>query len=93
MKSCHFCGTALALGASVARTDSCPKCFSDLKCCKNCRFFDPSRNNQCREPQAEWTPEKEKANFCEFFEIRDSGVAAQGGKADARTAFDALFKK
>jgi hypothetical protein len=94
MKSCHFCGSALELAAAVARTDSCPRCYSDLKCCRNCRFFDPASNNQCREPQAEWTPEKEKANFCEFFEFRDSGAAAAAAsKPDARWAFDALFRK
>jgi hypothetical protein len=94
MKVCHFCGRKLDLPSGVARTDSCPHCKSDLKCCRNCRFFDPGFNNQCREPQAEWTPDKEKANFCEFFELREAGAAAPAAsKDDARSAFDALFKK
>jgi len=86
--------------SSLQRTDSCPRCFSDLKCCLNCRFFDPSMNNQCREPQAEWCPDKEKANFCEFFEYRETssigwpgGTEARAGKDQARAAFDSLFKK
>ncbi len=94
MKSCHFCSHELLPAQSVARTDSCPHCLSDLKCCKNCRFFDLGFNNQCREPQAEWTPDKEKANFCEFFEFRETGAGATASsKANARSAFDSLFKK
>jgi hypothetical protein len=96
---CHFCSRELSLLAKVARTDSCPYCKSDLKCCLNCRFFDPGFNNQCREPQAEWQSDKEKANFCEFFEFRVTapigrpGGGAQSDQDKARSAFDALFKK
>jgi hypothetical protein len=57
-------------------------------------------NNQCREPQAEWCPDKEKANFCEFFEFRNVSTlslpghgGAQSQRDAARDAFDSLFKK
>jgi len=99
MKVCHRCGHELNLMASVARTDGCPSCHSDLKCCLNCRFFDPGMNNQCREPQAEWQTDKEKANFCEFFDFRSTsaiglpGRAGQSSQKSARDAFDSLFKK
>ena len=53
MKTCHHCSRELTLAVPIERTASCPYCFSDLKCCQNCRFFDPGFNNQCREPQAE----------------------------------------
>jgi hypothetical protein len=86
----------------LPRTAGCQKCFSDLKVCRNCTFFDPSSHNQCREPQAEWCPEKDKANFCEFFSFSEihgygrPGLPGVGGGSDkdrARAAFDALFKK
>jgi hypothetical protein len=100
MKLCHHCGREAKLTAELQRTDGCLFCHSDLKVCLNCRFFDPSANNQCREPQAEWCPEKAKANFCEFFEFREvstigrSGLGgAQSEQARARSAFDALFGK
>lgn len=100
MKLCHRCGREVRLLAELQRTDSCPYCRSDLKCCLNCRFFDPAANNQCREPQAEWCPEKEKANFCEYFEFRATSAlglpglgGAQSERDRARTAFDGLFKK
>lgn len=100
MKVCHHCGRTLQLLAAVVRADSCPFCRSDLKCCLNCRLHDPGANNQCREPQAEWQAEKEKANFCEFFEFREISVlsapgldGAQSDEHRARAAFDGLFGK
>ena len=97
MKSCHHCHRELSVPAKVERESSCPHCFSDLKCCLNCRFHDRGAHNQCREPQAEWCAEKAKANFCEFFEFADAGGAgANAPRADgagARAAFDALFRK
>lgn len=100
MKLCHRCGGELKLLSELQRTDSCPYCHSDLKCCFNCRFFDPALNNQCREPQAEWCPDKEKANFCEFFQFREVSVlglpghgGAQSEQGRARAAFDGLFRK
>lgn len=98
MKVCHLCGREQKIHSAIARTDSCPYCYSDLKCCLNCRLHDPGANNQCREPQAEWQPDKEKANFCEFFEFRETsslsapgGGGAQSDAARARAALDALF--
>jgi hypothetical protein len=99
MKLCHRCGNEIHLLSELQRTDSCSNCLSDLKCCLNCRFFDPSVNNQCREPQAEWCPDKEKANFCEFFAFGETAGTppgmggAQHDRQRARSAFDSLFKK
>ena len=100
MKLCHHCGRDVQLLSGIQRTDGCSSCHSDLKVCLNCRFFDPGMNNQCREPQAEWVPDKSKANFCEFFEFRETSAIGRAGfggsqsdQARARSAFDSLFKK
>jgi hypothetical protein len=92
--TCHHCGGVVEPPGPVQRTDSCPTCYSDLKCCLNCAFHDPGRDNQCAEPAAEWVPEKAKANFCEFFTaVRPAAGPGAGAKANARSAFDSLFKK
>jgi hypothetical protein len=100
MKTCHHCGRELQIVARIGRVDGCPHCHSDLKCCLNCRLHDPGANNQCREPQAEWVTDKDKANFCEFFEFLETSPLTQpgltGAQSDtrrARDAFDALFGK
>ena len=80
MRVCHHCGRELQLfSAKVERTAGCPYCHSDLKVCLNCRLHDPGANNQCREPQAEWQTDKDKANFCEFFEFREISLLTQPG--------------
>jgi len=94
---CHECGTAVKLlpGMKIARTETCGKCDADLHCCRNCRFFDPGRHNQCAETQAEWVQEKSRANFCDYFEPRTGILLVQrtgGGTDDARKKFDSLFK-
>ena len=98
MKVCHHCERELQVAARIPRTDGCPYCHSDLKCCLNCRLHDRGANNQCREPQAEWVTDKDKANFCEFFEFRERSPLASLGDAGAdparaRVAFDSLFSK
>jgi hypothetical protein len=99
MRVCHHCGRELQLfSGKVERTAGCPYCHSDLKVCLNCRLHDPGANNQCLEPQAEWQTDKDKANFCEFFEFREVSLLTQPGlggtqseEKRARAAFDALF--
>lgn len=97
MKRCHHCGREIQVVARIGRTDGCPFCHSDLKCCLNCALHDPGANNQCREPQAEWVTDKDKANFCEFFEFRETaglpGDSVPHRGQPARDAFEALFSK
>jgi hypothetical protein len=100
MKSCHHCGRELSVLAKIGRTEGCPFCHSDLKCCLNCRLHDPGANNQCLEPQTEWVTDKDKANFCEFFEFRATSPLSQPGAGGAqseanraRAAFDSLFSR
>ena len=96
--SCFHCGHPIQLlsAQKVLKNDTCSKCNGDLHCCRNCRFFDPSVHNQCRETQVEWVQYKDKANFCEYFAasthvdlVRKSGAPAE----DARKKWDSLFKK
>ena len=96
--SCFQCGQSVRLlsGQKVLKSDTCTKCSADLHCCRNCRFFDPGRNNQCSEPQAELVTDKVRANFCDYFEARtsiDLVRRTQAGPDETRKRFDSLFKK
>lgn len=96
---CQSCGREVKVIAKIARTDECPHCDADLHCCKNCRHFDPGKNNQCNEPQADYVSSKIKANFCDFFEpntrvpLTTRGGAQSVNRDDTRKAFENLFKK
>ena len=78
----------------VLRTDTCSKCDSDVHACKNCQFYDRQYHNECRETQAEWVNDKERANFCDYFapSNRPQGAAPKSSTDQVKSAFDGLFK-
>tara|TARA_R110000868_G_scaffold97619_17_gene268676 strand:- start:5675 stop:5851 length:177 start_codon:yes stop_codon:yes gene_type:complete len=57
-----------------------------------CRFYDSSSYNECRETQADRVADKNKSNFCGFFEFLPGGA---GGEIvnNQLSAAEALFKK
>jgi len=95
MVFCYSCGKAIEGQDSIGRQDICPHCRNDLHCCMNCRLFDESVQNECREPQADGVTDSEKNNFCEYFIMREG--TGPGGKfhqqQEARAKLEALFKK
>ncbi|MFH1375001.1 MAG: hypothetical protein ABII79_14550 [bacterium] len=94
---CWNCGRPTGLEGRVGRNDSCPHCLADMRCCRGCRHFDPQSRAQCREHIENNIPNKEKANFCDFFQMRNvvkrpGGISAQQDKKDVRRQkFDDLF--
>ena len=90
---CWTCGAQVSDFVKVASTDSCEACLADLHCSRNCRFYDRSAHNECREGITNYVKDKEKSNFCTSFDFKRG---EQGEKADlssARSKLDALFKK
>jgi len=78
--------------APLARREECSKCHSDAHVCKNCEHYDPRVYNECKETQADFVKEKERANFCDYFKVAPltSGTQKQ---VDLKAAAEALFKK
>jgi len=93
MKVCYKCKKEFKVDKIIGRKDACPFCQSDLRCCLNCRFYDQCLYNQCREPQADRVLDKDRSNFCDYFNFKDS--AEEETKQDvnlARKKLDDLFK-
>jgi hypothetical protein len=95
MKSCHSCKKTLDVGPKVSRREDCPFCGSDLHVCSNCRFYAPGSYNDCHEPQAERVVDKERSNFCDYFEFRDRGSNNRRKEEvkDPTSKLEGLFKK
>lgn len=88
---CFSCHKSFELGLPAGRRDNCPHCYADAKVCRNCRFHDKGAYHECTEPQAEWVEDKEKGNFCDYFEPgTSSGGPAPSIKDDPALA--KLFK-
>lgn len=92
---CVFCGNVVPLKGKVSRQDTCPRCHRDLRCCKQCKFYDPNAYNECREVSAERILEKERANFCDYYVPRgvEGGRGSPNRTKEAKEALEALFKK
>ena len=91
---CAGCGTVLAL--DIDTRGQCPKCRFELHSCKQCAYFDTSARFECSKPIPERVPRKDARNDCTFYEPRttvERDTSSGGRPADARAAFESLFKK
>ena len=94
MRRCYACGTRIDGSLKVFRSSLCPGCGKELKVCLNCRFYSPGSHWDCRETIDEPVTNKEKANFCAYFEYKQDNTEQQAKKPgqDAKNAFLNLFK-
>jgi hypothetical protein len=94
---CHGCGAAVTVGSPIPRDAECESCGRDLRCCTNCRHYDPAYHNACRETMAEPVEDKQRRNFCEYFSFNPEPFRGAGRardrSADARARLDDLFRK
>ncbi|MFP4190957.1 MAG: hypothetical protein ACLFU6_02685 [Candidatus Hydrogenedentota bacterium] len=94
MRRCHNCGAEWdSEKREPGVKEFCSQCDAWLHCCLNCRFYDPSVSQQCRNPTVEYVADKAAANFCGEFEFAETAPPrAQGRDGDsARDAFGDLF--
>ena len=92
---CRSCGTPVSFDEPIPRDAECSGCGRDIRCCMNCRHYDAAYNNSCRETMADPVEDKGRRNFCEYFQIDKSPLAAKAGaagrEADARAKLEQLF--
>jgi len=91
MGNCYNCGNEFEV--KVYRNTECSSCGKDAKVCLNCRFYSPGSHWDCSESIREAVREKERANFCDFFELA-SNFTEESGKNkedEAKNAFNSLF--
>jgi DNA-directed RNA polymerase subunit RPC12/RpoP len=90
---CWQCGANLA-ALDYGRETNCHSCGKPTRVCRNCRWYAPSRPAQCEEPMADRVMDKEKANFCGYFEpTMEIETSTEPSSQDAlRQAAEDLFK-
>jgi predicted RNA-binding Zn-ribbon protein involved in translation (DUF1610 family) len=87
---CWSCGAKLS-ASDYAREGTCPQCRKQTHVCRNCRFYEPGRPNDCQEPVAEAVTDKQRANFCDYFEPSSESYRPGGDPEAFRAAADKLF--
>ena len=90
---CWKCGGALSdLLMPLPRHEECPHCRAQLHVCRMCVFFDTTLAQQCREPVADLVSDKQRANFCGYFQVNpDAFTASTDQAAASHQALDAMF--
>ena len=81
--------------SQISRSTECPLCHADLHTCKGCRHYSSGSHYDCKEAVDELISDKEKGNFCDFFQVNANLSActesASTKSDDAKKAFAALF--
>lgn len=90
---CWKCGAVLAeLILPVGRAEYCRACRAEVHVCRMCRFYDVTKAKQCAEPVADPVSDKERSNFCGYFEPVAGRFRAPGTAANqALDALNSLF--
>ncbi len=92
MGLCYFCKKEVEIIDKVFRKDTCPHCGRDLHSCVQCRFYDRNKHNRCLEPMAQHVTEREKYNFCDYYQFKVGGTDDTDAQTAAKKALDDLFK-
>jgi hypothetical protein len=92
---CWKCGAELkGVILPLSRREVCAACNAEQHVCKLCRHYDPRVADMCREERAETVSNKERANFCDYFDPRAGAYkSARPEAAAARQQLDELFGK
>lgn len=92
---CANCGAVLVAGFDAK--GQCPRCQSELHCCKQCLHFDTAARFECTQPVAERIMRKDARNECTFFAFRvtiekDTAPSAPVSSPSAPTAPATSFR-
>ncbi|MDR1894862.1 MAG: hypothetical protein LBQ61_09305 [Spirochaetales bacterium] len=90
MAVCYHCQTPIPPEPPLGRSSVCSSCGRDLRVCRNCSFYSPGSQWDCRETIGEPVREKERANFCEYFSPSGRGPG-EAKPAEVLKRFNALF--
>lgn len=92
--TCWSCQQETEMETRVFRSHRCRNCGAAMLSCRNCRFYDPHASKQCREPVSEPVSDKEKANFCDYYQPGGSFGENEAAKKveEAKNKLDSLFK-
>lgn len=88
--ACWACGHRL-IAYDYQREGICAECNKQTHVCRNCRFYQPGRPNDCHEPVAEPVQDKQRANFCDYFEPSERAFVAPADPDSLKAEADKLF--
>lgn len=96
---CAYCKKSihptLFENGKISRQEQCPHCLAELHSCKMCSLYDVSYARDCKELMAEKVYDKQKANFCDYFQINGGIQSALSPEEEKKLQLEkakSLFK-
>ena len=87
---CWKCGSELKkLLLPFSRSEECSSCNADLRVCRGCKNYAADVADACTEERAEVVADKDRANFCDYFNPHATAYRKQDD-ADAQRARNKL---
>ena len=87
---CWKCGSELKkLLLPFSRSEECSSCNADLRVCRGCKNYAADVADACTEERAEFVADKDRANFCDYFDPHVTAYRKQDD-ADAQRARNKL---
>lgn len=87
---CWKCGSELkSLLLPFSRTEECSSCNADLHVCLGCKNYAVNAADACTEERAEFVADKDRANFCDYFDPHATAFRKQDAP-DAQRARNEL---
>ena len=95
---CFQCNNRTEFSTKISFREECSQCGADMHICFNCRFYDTSSYNECKETSAEKVQDKDRNNYCEYFEANSNNSTIKNNshtdqKKKQLADAEALFKK
>lgn len=91
---CWKCGNELKnVLLPFSRREECSACNADLHVCLACKNYDSNISDACHEDRADFVLDKDKANFCDYFNANPKPHIKQDSSAslDAKAKLAELF--
>lgn len=88
MPKCPFCQTEIT--GPIHHSSECPACGKILHSCRCCSFYSPDAHYGCRESVDEPVWDKEKANFCDYFRLKEGTNTSSKDDDRAQKSREAL---
>jgi len=92
-RHCWKCGYEWTHTRIPGRSETCVRCQSDIRCCRNCISYDVKVAYHCRDRRADLVEDKIAATYCEYFEFAVRAYTPPDGPDPREAAARERLKK
>ena len=89
---CWKCDALVDVPPKIPFKAICDECGSWLHVCVNCKFYKIGMSNDCMIPETELITDREAANYCDEFQVKEE-ITTQQSVSPSQVAADLFGEK